>query len=35
MPESVQEGLVGGGALVAGIFCSAGLIVFGRKKGGE
>ena len=33
MPENATEGLIGGGALIAGIFCSAGLIVFGRRKG--
>jgi putative membrane protein len=32
MPESAKEGLIGGGALVAGLFCSAGLIVLGRRK---
>ncbi len=33
MPSSVEEGLIGGGAIIAGILCSAGLIVIGRKKG--
>jgi putative membrane protein len=35
MPETASEGLIGGGALVAGFLCSAGLIAFGRREGDE